>query len=252
MANWKDDVRSLVFEYVEEKWLTHGEALVLLRLADYANWTNGQDARPGNWLLAERLAMSEDTVGSALTKGVKLDLIALTKRGGGTGSSRTASNYRFLSEYLPNNSPAVWKSKSAAPKTVSRTGGKSAGTTSDRTDGKASRGTVGRTSGATVGRTSGATAGGTTGRGGVLPTTPATPRIPTSSKTPTEPRLPVEVYKDIDTYSEEEILEAEKEMQEVFDREARHQLDRKRELERERKQARQHREIEHFEKDWFS
>lgn len=227
MANWKDDVRSLVFEYVEEKWLTHGEALVLLRLADYADWKTGRNARPGNWLLAERLAMSEDTVGSALSKGVKLDLIALTKRGGGTGSSKRASNYRFLSEYLPDNSPHVWKSRgSVAVKSRSRTAGKSGGKTT----------------------------GTTTGTGGVLPSIPSSPSGSTSSKKPTEPNKTLESYvvKGVSAEDEEEALEIEREILEDIEREERYQLERKKELGSQRKLARKQRDTEDAEDDWFS
>jgi hypothetical protein len=69
--------------------------------------------------------MSDSTVSRALEKGLENGFIALTKRGGGTGSSRMASNYRFLSSLLPGSKFAhregrIKPSRSTVGRTPSR------------------------------------------------------------------------------------------------------------------------------------
>lgn len=79
--------------------------LVLLRLIDYANYDDGQNAHPGLAVLGEDLRLGERRLRRAIERGRQLRIIEQTGRGGGWGPYKTASTFRFLSWVLDTGRP---------------------------------------------------------------------------------------------------------------------------------------------------
>ena len=74
--------------------LSAQQKLVLLSLADFADFPSGTNARPGNKALGEACGCSDDTAGEALRRGIDLGLIEMTARH--VPKARRAAVYRLL------------------------------------------------------------------------------------------------------------------------------------------------------------
>ncbi|BCN44692.1 helix-turn-helix domain-containing protein [Prescottella equi] len=92
----------------KRKELQGATAGVLIALHYYSDWTTGDDARPGQKLLASLVGVSERTVSDALKRGVATGYVELVKRGGGRGGRGKANVYRLT---LPKDEAARLESE---------------------------------------------------------------------------------------------------------------------------------------------
>lgn len=90
----------------KRKELKGATAGVLIALHYYSDYETGEEARPGEKLLASLVGVSERTVSEALKRGIAAGYVELVRRGGGRGRSRKANVYRLT---LPEDEAArLW------------------------------------------------------------------------------------------------------------------------------------------------